>query len=76
MVNLFYKSNQARLNAYNKQRSQDLINQLNKNGRMVIPVGEKTQIMTLITKNENGDVNEEKLGEFKFVPMLQDKEWK
>jgi len=32
--------------------------------------------MTLITKNENGEVSEEKLGEFKFVPMLQDKEWK
>jgi protein-L-isoaspartate(D-aspartate) O-methyltransferase len=55
---------------------QDLINQLDKNGRMVIPVGEKIQIMTLITKNENGEVIEEKLGEFKFVPMLQDKEWK
>ena len=55
---------------------QDLINQLDNNGRMVIPVGDKVQIMTLITKNENGEVSEEKLGEFKFVPMLQDKEWK
>ena len=28
MVNLFYKSTQARQSAYNKQRSKDLINQL------------------------------------------------
>ena len=34
MVNLFYKSNQARLNAYNKQRSQDLINQLKQKERI------------------------------------------
>jgi hypothetical protein len=27
-ANLFYKSNQTRLNAHNKQRSQDLINQI------------------------------------------------
>lgn len=33
-VNLFYKSNQARLNAYNKQRSKDLINQLKQKERI------------------------------------------
>lgn len=34
MVNLFYKSNQARLNIYNKQRSKDLINQLKQKERI------------------------------------------
>ena len=33
-ANLFYKSNQARLNVYNKQRSKDLINQLKQKERI------------------------------------------
>ncbi len=54
-----------------------LVNQLKPGGRMMIPVGEgDVQEMTLLTKSIDGQVGTEKLGSFKFVPMLGDKEWK
>jgi protein-L-isoaspartate(D-aspartate) O-methyltransferase len=53
-----------------------LVEQLASNGRMIIPVGEgREQIMTLLTKNENGTLNEETYGNFSFVPMLNDKQY-
>lgn len=55
---------------------EDLVKQLNPNGRMVIPVGEGKQVMKLVTKNSEGEITIEDLGEFAFVPMLEDKAWK
>lgn len=53
-----------------------LVEQLAKEGRLVIPVGEgKTQEMKLISKDENGKVNEESFGLFSFVPMLTNRQY-
>lgn len=52
-----------------------LIEQLSEGGKLVIPVNEgddQVQIMHEITK-ENGKINTIKHGEFKFVPMLEEK---
>lgn len=53
---------------------EELINQLDINGLMVIPIGEKEQIMTVIIKNADGSIIKEELGKFNFVPMLQEKQ--
>jgi protein-L-isoaspartate(D-aspartate) O-methyltransferase len=52
-----------------------LIEQLKPGGRLVIPAGKPgAQVMTLVTKPENGPVEMKEYGEFRFVPMLQKKE--
>ncbi len=54
-----------------------LIDQLKPGGLMMIPVGEgDVQEMTLITKQLDGQLNTKELGQFRFVPMLGEKEWK
>ncbi len=53
---------------------QQLVEQLALNGRMVIPVGDGSQVMKLVTKDSTGNVTIEDCGDFKFVPMLQNKE--
>lgn len=54
-----------------------LIQQLKPGGRMVIPVGEgDVQTMTLIIKKPDGETVTETFGQFKFVPMLGEREWK
>jgi len=51
-----------------------LVEQLKPGGIMVIPVGDDTgQKMLRITKDVNGAVKEEELGDFAFVPMLTGK---
>ncbi len=51
-----------------------LIQQLKNGGRMVIPVDDgAVQKMLLITKSEIGETTIKEFGNFKFVPMLQDK---
>ena len=51
-----------------------LLTQLKPGGIMVIPVGEDgKQKMLRITKNRDGNVMEEEMGDFAFVPMLQGK---
>jgi protein-L-isoaspartate(D-aspartate) O-methyltransferase len=51
-----------------------LLAQLKPGGIMVIPVGEdKVQKMLRIYKDKEGDIHEETMGDFSFVPMLQGK---
>ncbi len=52
-----------------------LLGQLKVGGRLVIPVGDKVQIMTLIEKTADRKFEKTEYGEFKFVPLLEDKEW-
>ncbi len=55
---------------------EDLINQLKIGGIMVIPVGAgEVQVMTLITKTDENQYEEKQFQEFRFVPMLENKEW-
>ncbi|HYD20249.1 MAG TPA: protein-L-isoaspartate(D-aspartate) O-methyltransferase [Flavipsychrobacter sp.] len=51
-----------------------LIEQMKPGGIAVIPVGDDSgQKMMRITKDKDGDVHEEELGDFSFVPMLSGK---
>lgn len=51
-----------------------LIEQMKPGGIAVIPVGDDNgQKMMRITKDANGNVKEEELGDFSFVPMLEGK---
>lgn len=52
---------------------ESLTGQLKKGGRMVIPVGQGDQTMKLVRKEENGILRVEDYGDFRFVPMLPDK---
>jgi protein-L-isoaspartate(D-aspartate) O-methyltransferase len=52
-----------------------LLEQLKTGGRMIIPLGEKIQVMTLIEKIENKKFEKTEFGEFKFVPLLEHKDW-
>ncbi|GHE87356.1 protein-L-isoaspartate(D-aspartate) O-methyltransferase [Thalassotalea profundi] len=49
---------------------QALLEQLTEGGRLVIPVGEKTQILKIITRNGN-EFNEQQIEAVKFVPLVQ-----
>jgi len=51
-----------------------LVAQLKPGGIFVLPVGDdKGQKMLRITKDTDGNVHEEELGDFMFVPMLEGK---
>lgn len=50
-----------------------LLAQLAVGGRMVIPVGENQQKMTVITRTSATDFEKLVLGDFRFVPLLEDK---
>ena len=51
-----------------------LIEQMKPGGIAVIPVGDDNgQKMMRITKDKDGNVHEEELGDFSFVPMLSGK---
>ena len=52
----------------------DLISQMKLGGVLVIPIGDNTQTMYRITKISEKELSTEKFGDFKFVPMLEDKE--
>ncbi len=52
-----------------------LLEQLKVGGIMVIPLGDKVQIMTFIKKTGPKAFEKVEYGEFKFVPLLEDKEW-
>ena len=52
-----------------------LLGQLKVGGRLVIPLGDKVQTMTLIRKTADKKFEKTEYGEFKFVPLLEDKAW-
>lgn len=52
---------------------QPLLAQLKIGGRLVIPVGEDVQIMTVFSRKSESEFQKEEFGEFRFVPMLEDK---
>jgi len=51
----------------------DLLGQLKVGGRMVIPVGTDVQTMTLFIRKSNTEFDKTEFGEFRFVPLLEDK---
>ena len=50
-----------------------LLAQLKIGGKLVIPVGDKVQVMTIFTRTSATEFKKEEFGEFKFVPLLEDK---
>ncbi|MBN2732757.1 MAG: protein-L-isoaspartate(D-aspartate) O-methyltransferase [Balneolaceae bacterium] len=55
----------------------DLVNQLNVNGRLVVPVGdEKKQEMVRVLKVRENEFEQERYRNFKFVPLVGEKGWK
>ncbi|HNS12983.1 MAG TPA: protein-L-isoaspartate(D-aspartate) O-methyltransferase [Bacteroidia bacterium] len=55
---------------------EELLKQLKIGGVMVIPVGEgEVQVMTTILKKAEGEFEKHELKNFRFVPMLENREW-
>lgn len=52
-----------------------LLEQLKVGGIMIIPLGDKVQIMTMIKKIAPKKFEMVEYGEFKFVPLLENKDW-
>lgn len=50
-----------------------LLSQLKVGGKLLIPVGEDSQIMTLFVRKSTKEFEKHELGDFKFVPMLEEK---
>lgn len=50
-----------------------LLSQLAIGGRLVIPVGDDVQVMTLFIRKGLKDFEKHEFGDFRFVPMLEDK---
>jgi len=50
-----------------------LLSQLAIGGRLVIPVGEEVQVMTLFIRKGPKEFEKLEFGEFRFVPLLEDK---
>ena len=50
-----------------------LLSQLKIGGRLVIPVGDKDQVMTLYIRKAAKEFEKHELGNFKFVPLLENK---
>lgn len=50
-----------------------LLSQLKVGGKLLIPVGDATQIMTLFIRKSPKEFEKHELGDFRFVPMLEEK---
>ncbi|MGO3690869.1 MAG: protein-L-isoaspartate(D-aspartate) O-methyltransferase [Psychroflexus halocasei] len=50
-----------------------LLSQLIVGGKLVIPVGENPQIMTLFDRKSQRNFDKQTFGEFRFVPLLENK---
>ncbi len=50
-----------------------LLAQLRIGGKLVIPVGDDVQIMTVFTRKSEAEFEKNEHGEFRFVPLLEDK---
>ena len=50
-----------------------LLSQLKVQGRLVIPVGNDVQVMTLIIRKGPKEFEKHEFGDFRFVPLLEDK---
>jgi len=51
-----------------------LLEQLKPNGILIIPVGENVQTMKAAVKNPDGSITYTEFGEFRFVPLLEDRQ--
>lgn len=52
---------------------QPLMAQLQVGGRLVIPLGEDVQVMTLLIRKNETQFEKHEFGDFRFVPLLEDK---
>lgn len=50
-----------------------LLGQIKVGGKLLIPVGDKEQVMTLFIRKSLKEFEKHELGDFKFVPMLEKK---
>ncbi len=50
-----------------------LLEQLKIGGKLIIPVGDKVQVMTQITRTDVTSFEKKEFGEFRFVPLLEDR---
>lgn len=52
---------------------QPLMAQLKIGGKLVIPLGDENQIMTMLIRKNETQFEKQEFGEFKFVPLLENK---
>ena len=50
-----------------------LLSQLKIGGRLVIPVGDDVQVMMMLIRKTQKEFDQQEFGEFRFVPLLEDK---
>ncbi len=50
-----------------------LLGQIKVGGKLLIPVGDKEQVMTLFIRKSPKEFEKKELGDFRFVPMLKEK---